>query len=262
MANEVQKYTKDITPYLDRAAHLAVKSTEDVEAARDYIRDIKGQIKAVKDFFDPRIDQANKLHKGLIADRAVFETPLKGAQGVIEGKVSGYIAAEQEKARKEAERQAEEARKEHEKEVARAAKSVEAMLEKAGSLQEQIILLEEELEKPNLTEEEALAVASRLDIAKARLDAAEQKVAVVTEQATRTYTPPPPPVTEKVAGVSVREKLEPVITNPALIIHALHQGQVPMSIISFNLPQIAKLINAGVKIPGVGSTTSRKTVVR
>lgn len=262
MANEVQKYQKDISPYINKANALAVRSTEDVEAARDFIRDIKDQIKAVKEFFDPRIDQANKLHKGLIADRGVFEVPLKGAQSVIEQKIGVYVAAEQKKLREEAQRREDEERRKHEQAVARAAKSMDALLEKAGEFQEQITALEAELERPDITTEESLAAASRLEMVRAKLDASERKVAVVTERATVAYIPPPPPVVEKVAGVTVKKVLEPVILNAAIVINAISQGQAPADIVDFNMDKIKKLINAGIKIPGVGSTESHKTAVR
>ena len=259
---EPNKYSTDITPYVNRATGLAIHKAEDVEVARDCIREIKGQIRAVKEFFDPRIDQAHALHKGLISDRAVFETPLKQAQSAIEGKIGTYTTAEQVRLRAETQRREEEARKEHEKIVARAAKKVEAILEKAGGVKEQIEALEVELERPDITEEESFAAASRLGVARGLLDASEQKAAIVTEQATRAYVPPPPPVAEKVAGVTVKTVKIPVILNEALLISAIAQGTAPIDIVDFNMTKIGKLINAGIKLPGVGHTNSHKTSVR
>jgi hypothetical protein len=56
--------------------------------------------------------------------------------------------------------------------------------------------------------------------------------------------------------------LIPQVVNAMALIKAVAEGNVPPSVIDFNMSNIKKLVNAGMKLPGVTVTEQRNVSVR
>lgn len=97
-----------------RAAHgMTISSNEDYEKGNALLKDIKGKIKAVKDYWKEPKASAQAAHKQLVARESAMLKPLEGAESIIKRAMLDYTAAV-EKARREAE---EAARREREAEA-------------------------------------------------------------------------------------------------------------------------------------------------
>ena len=106
----------------------------------------KKRLQKVEDFFNPRIDQAHKLHKGLLADKKLIADPIQRVHDTCKNMMDAHaraeadrIAAEQRKLDEEARQQAEDAaRKEREaaqRALAEARKAGDAEAKKAAERQ-------------------------------------------------------------------------------------------------------------------------------
>lgn len=115
-----------------RAAELVVRDDESEQRAARLLKDIKTLREEIASKCDPIIQDAHKLHKSLLAQKAGFEVELVEADKEIRGKMRDYrteierrareeaarIEAESRKAREEAEKQARELEKSGEVEIA------------------------------------------------------------------------------------------------------------------------------------------------
>jgi len=171
----VERTTVKGNEIVTTANEITVNSAETQEKANEFAKEhCKKFIKEVEESCNPRIKQAQQLHKSLIADRNVIIKPFQDAIDVIKGKINSYVMEErrraeedrkiaEEKARKEEERlrkiKEEQERKWREKEEAarkEAAKlEAEGKAEEAKKLQE---LAEKAAEKADEREEEKESV--------------------------------------------------------------------------------------------------------
>lgn len=97
------------------AERLTIQTNEDFERGNTLLKDIKGKIKAVKDYWKEPKAAAQAAHKQLVARESAMLKPLESAENTIKRMMLDYTKA-QEKAAREAE---EAARREREAEAHR-----------------------------------------------------------------------------------------------------------------------------------------------
>lgn len=259
---ELEGKALSITEY---AGGLEVASEEDMTVAHSHLKAIKGLIKEVKETFDPVVEAAHATHKKSVAAKNKHLEPLTSAEGVIKGKIGGYMDI-CERQREEEERLArEKAIKEQEKKLKAAKKRIVKLIEEGGDLQEQIARLEKESEDPELTEAEEAAFTAQLEVLRAQVEGNAEKVeAKKAEVVEPTYIPPVAPVTPrpKVKGLSSSVKKVGTVTNPTVLIKAVAAGTIPVTVIKFDMAAINKLLNAGMTLPGVNAKDDRIIAVR
>jgi hypothetical protein len=87
------------------AASLIVRDQDTLDGAKSFLMDVKRLTEKLDNLYDERIDQAHKLHKGLLADKKQFMAPLELAEQITKRTIAGYLAEEDRKRREaEAER--------------------------------------------------------------------------------------------------------------------------------------------------------------
>lgn len=269
-AMEVQEeqMQEKVSPIVAEAEALVVDSQEVVEKGTEVVKGIKALVKEVNETFDPIIKQAHKAHKEAVGTKKRHLEPLDKAEQTIKAKIAQYLDHVEEEQRKEEERAREQARKEHEKKLKAAERKVTRLTEKAGTIQEEIDALEAGLEKETLDEEgvEEQAIRARIATLRKRLDNTSEAIEEhATEAEAPSFTPPAPPTTppaRKVAGMSSRKKTVVNVVNPTLLIRAVADGKVPVSVVKFDETAIRKLVDAGMKLPGVAARHKRSVSVR
>lgn len=260
-------FEKSCNPLLEQAKSFEITDDQGLELARDHIKGLKELKKDIEEYFNPDIDRAHQLHKSLLAKKNSFVTPLIEAERVYKGeKITMYLDYKEEQARIEAEKQAEIAKKERDKLLNRAGKKIDKLLEKTQDLQEQVKSLEDALQSPEMTEEEEETINARLRPLYAKIEGNKEQIEDKTaEIETHSMVPDPAAVSTsspKIKGLSGRKKLEATVVNPMALVKAIASGQAPIGIIKWDIGQINKIINTGMRLPGTNVTTKRIIGVR
>jgi len=96
--DDTQEMVKAGGDYLEIAENFLIMNEKDYVSADTFNANGKDQIKKIEAHCDPRIKTAHELHKGLLADKNKFLTPIKEARTLIGRKMSLY--AEEQKRRR------------------------------------------------------------------------------------------------------------------------------------------------------------------
>lgn len=97
-----------VSPVVQKAKALAVTDNASNEAAAEFLKNIKGSQKQVKDFFAESKLKAAEAHKAICANENSMLKPLQESESLLKDKMSAFWQA-QERIRIEAERKAAEA---------------------------------------------------------------------------------------------------------------------------------------------------------
>lgn len=264
---EIKELEGEALSVTEHSEAIVIQSQGDIETATDYIRTIKALAKKVKDTFDPICEATNKAHKEATAARKAHTDPLSAAEGLVKGKIGRYMDECDRKRLAEEEAARQVAVKEQERKLKAVKVQIDKLVAKGGNLQEQITRLEDEAKDPELTEVEEAAYAARIEILKAQVEGNAEKVAEKTAAAVMpTYVPPiahtaPAP---KVKGLSSTVKKIGTVTDPIALIKAVADGKmnIPVSVLTFDMKAINRLLNAGMNLPGVSSKDDRVMAVR
>lgn len=256
----------EIDGALAEAQAFTIINHEGLEDARDRIKGIKLLRKQIDDTYDPRIDEAYKLHKNLLADKKRFTAPLDQAEGVYKTKMSDRIRLEEAQARLEAERQAEEDRKKHEAELKRIHGNLSKIMEKHNDLQQKIDALEAEVNRADILPLEAEVILAQIAALEAQKDSTGVKVAEIQSRVAEKTIAQPMPIAakaEKVSGVSAAKDYDIDVVNPAALAKAIAEGKVPVTVIkSWDITVMKTLVKAGVFLPGVSAKERLKIGVK
>ncbi len=266
-ADKESHFEKSCNPLLVVAKSFEITSDEHLELARDNIRDIKGIKKEIEEYFNPDIDRAHKLHKSLLSKKNSFIEPLAAGEKVYKNdKISPYLDLKEKEEEKERLRLAEVARKERDKLLNRAGKKIDKLLEKTGDLQAQVISLEEALQNPEMTEEEEETIHARLRPLYAKIEGHKEQIEDKTAEIENHSVVPDPataPISSpKTKGMSTSKKLEATVVNPMALVKAIVSDQAPIGIIKWDIGQINKIVNMGVRLVGVSTTSKRDIRIR
>jgi len=145
MTEQTVSYTEDVdkkaTTALSLAKGISIASTDEYQGATSLLKDIKGIQREIDDTFSPVISAAHIAHQQAISAKKKHSEPLKDAERLLKGKVSGYLINEEKKRRAEEARRQEEARKQAEEE--QLARAIEA--EEFGENEEAEDIIHEEI---------------------------------------------------------------------------------------------------------------------
>jgi hypothetical protein len=257
---------KKIDPQVHDANTLAVQSQDDMIMANAMLQGIKAIKKEINESCDPIIKAAHDTHKKAVAQKKVFMEPLDRAEGVIKGKIGGYLDYLDAERRKEEARLREKAEKQQAKEMEKANKKVEALIEKAGGVEDQIKAIEAELEDPELTNTEIELLTAKRDslvLDRDRTNRVIQETVDRVEAKASVPTPIPAREAPKVKGLSSAVKIVPSVVNSMALVRAVADGRAPLGVIkAWDMSVISKLVNAGMNVPGVATQTVRNISVR
>ncbi|KJU83916.1 hypothetical protein MBAV_003883 [Candidatus Magnetobacterium bavaricum] len=88
-------YTEQGLCITDQANNINITSPESYTAAGQLIKGIKGLMKEIKDMFGSFKKKADEAHKDIVRKESAQLTPLQAAEGVIKGKMTAYLKAEE-----------------------------------------------------------------------------------------------------------------------------------------------------------------------
>lgn len=250
---DVIKFEDKVSPTMELARVLTVENDEQLGQANEHVKGIKALKKEIESTFDPMKKKAHETWKSIVAKEKEFMGPLDMAEGIIKGKMSGYLDILEKERQKEQERVAELARKERERLLNKVNKKLELLSQKSFSLQEQVTALETDLEDPEVTETEAEYIRVKIHTLKACIENNNSALLDQQVKIEDTYVPEPvmPDNTPKVAGMSQRKEKNVEVRNPMAVVKAVADNKVPISVLDFNMTILKKLSNAGMVIPGV-----------
>ena len=185
------------------------------------------------------------------------------AEKRIKQLIGDYLTLVENERKKEAERLAGIARKERETELQKIQAEIDEKLTQYSGIEEKIGALQEAL--ADADHDKFTLVNAKL----AALYAEQEKLtseAAETQESVNVLNLIPSPVINvqapKVKGLSSKVNLIPQVVNAMALIKAVAEGNVPPTVIDFNMSNIKKLVNAGMKLPGVTVTEQRNVSVR
>jgi DNA repair exonuclease SbcCD ATPase subunit len=258
--NDLQQ---QLVPVITHAKALTVSSDAELVIAKEVVQTIKTFQKEVDSTFDPIIERAHVTHKEALAQKKKHMDPLAEAEKRIKQLIGDYLTLVENERKKEAERLAGIARKERETELRKIQAEIDEKLAQYSGIEEKIGALQEAL---------ADADHDKFTLVNAKLAALYAEQEKLTSEAAETQASvnilnliPSPFINvqaPKVKGLSSKVNLIPQVVNAMALIKAAAEGNVPPTVIDFNMSNIKKLVNAGMKLPGVAVTEQRNVSVR
>jgi hypothetical protein len=231
--------------------------------AKEVAQTIKAFQKEVDSTFDPIIERAHVTHKEALAQKKKHMDPLAEAEKRIKQLIGDYLTLVENERKKEAERLAGIARKERETELQKIQAEIDEKLTQYSGIEEKIGALQEAL--ADTDHDKFTLVNAKL----AALYAEQENLtseAAETQESVNILNLIPSPIINvqalKVKGISSKVNLIPQVVNAMALIKAVAEGNVPPTVIDFNMSNIKKLVNAGMKLPGVAVTEQRNVSVR
>ena len=241
-----QDIKREVSALVVAAKGLVVATQGQAEDAVAFVRGANSSIKKIKAFFLPMKTAANEAHKAITGRENETLAIPEQAKAIVNGKLTEYNR-DQERIRLEAEAAArDKARKEYEKQLAKAILTIEKITAKSTDHAETIELLNMELKRDDLTDIEIQKIEAQLDVEQAMLENnTEQAEEIQARAAEPVYVEPViMPITEKVAGMVTKQKIEMQIINPVSVVKAIGEGVLPMSCVKLNEAEIKKHIMA------------------
>ena len=258
--NDLQQ---QLVPVITHAKALTVNSDTELVIAKEVAQTIKAFQKEIDSTFDPIIERAHVTHKEALAQKKKYMDPLIEAEKSIKQLIGDYLTLVENESKKEAERLAGIARKEREIELQKIQSEIDEKLAQYSGIEEKIGALQEAL--ADADHDKFTLVNAKL----AALYAEQEKLtseAAQTQESVNVLNLIPSPVINvqapKVKGLSSKVNLIPQVVNAMALIKAVEEGNVPPTVIDFNMSNIKKLVNAGMKLPGVAVTEQRNVSVR
>lgn len=261
MENSLEKLEQRIDPKVKAATELIVKDSEGIALARNMVQDIRRLKKEIEDTFDPIIQKAYQAHKEAVAQKKRYIEPLDKAEAIIRQKITDCVTEIERRQREEAEKE----RRAREQALERERKRLDKLCEKAVSLYQELEIIENELKREGLSEIEIAALEARRNAVLARIQQSDEQIiekqAAIQEKASEPVTAVLGPAV-KLAGFSIIEDKEVIIVNAMALIKSVAEGKTPVSIITFDMKAIKKLVTAGMTLPGVAVQTKKSLRVK
>ena len=258
--NDLQQ---QLVPVITHAKALTVNSNAELVIAKEVAQTIKTFQKEVDSTFDPIINRAHLTHKEALAQKKKYMDPLVEVEKRIKQLIGDYLTLAENERKKEAERLAGIVRKEREIELQKIQSEIDEKLAQYSEIDEKIRVLHEAL--ADADHDKFALVNAKL----AALYAAQETLtseAAQTQESVNVLNLIPTPVINvhapQVKGLSSKVNLIPQVVNAMALIKAVAEGTVPPTVIDFNISNIKKLVNAGMKLPGVTVTEQRNVSVR
>jgi hypothetical protein len=254
---------QQLTPLVIRAKTVIVSSDEELVVAKEIAQTVKAFQKEINDTFDPIINKTRQAHKEALAQKKRHMDPLVEAEDRIKLLIGNYLTFVENEKKKEAERLAELARQEREAELRKIQSEIDGKLSQYSSVEEKIVALQTAM--ADADQDRFALIDAKLSALYAEQENLTSKAAEVQELVNVLNLVPPQYVNiaaPKVKGLSSRVNRIPQVVNAMALIKAVASGEVPPTVIEFNMSNIKKLVNAGMKLPGVSVTEQRNVSVR
>jgi len=250
-------------PVVTHAKSLTVSSDAELVIAKEVAQTIKAFQKEVDSTFDPIIERAHVTHKEALAQKKKHMDPLAEAEKRIKQLIGDYLTLVENERKKEAARLAGIARKERETELQKIQGEIDGKLAQYSGIEEKIGALQEALadadhDKFTLVNAKLAALYAKQEKLTSEAGETQESVNVLNLIPSLVINVQAP----KVKGLSSKVNLIPQVVNAMALIKAAAQGNVPPTVIDFNMSNIKKLVNAGMKLPGVAVTEQRNVSVR
>lgn len=259
----MENLQQDNMPVINKAHLAAIVSEGDLRIAKEIADEVKNRQNKVNSVFDPIITAANKAHKEALAQKKKLMDPLVEAENHIKRLINDYLDYVESEQKKEAGRITEIARKEQETRLQKIQTEIDEMLSQSSSVEEKISKLLEAMAES--TPDKFELINNKL----ADLYSEQDKIASNIAQKREDVSPlilvqamPALVSAPKVRGLSRRVNLDPHVVDPMQLIKAVATGNVPSTVIEFNMSNIKRLINGGMKLPGVAVNEKRTVSVR
>jgi hypothetical protein len=229
MENAELTLRTSVSGAVEAANRIIVKCLEDYEAAGNARKNIKYTLKQIAEYWEPKKDQAFKLHKSLVAAEKEMTAPLEQADKIIDSRMGEY-RREQERIRQEEERE----RWRREEEARKAAEEAARLAAEAG-------------QKDELDDDDC----ELLRMAQADVERAELAVDAA----------PPLGAPLKMQGISVRKVWKARVVNDALVPVSV-AGIVIRPIDQSALNKLAAASSGRFECPGVAFYQEEVSQVR
>lgn len=254
-----------VAPVTAEANAITVQTHEDVERAKDFIRGVRDLKRVVDDTFEPMREKAYAAYQEILKQKKKHLGPLDEADKAVRAKIGTFLDAEEARQRKEQEAREAEQRRLRDEALRNANRAIDRLLSSSQSLDEQIFLIQSKLDSGDGTALEMEALRTKLAALEAKkaqtAEKLEQRHEQVEELADTPVEAAPEPET-KTEGVSSSKDVDLTVTNAMAIVKAVASGQLPISVVDFNIKALKQLYKGGMRIPGISVKAKRTVKVR
>jgi len=266
--SEVEK-TKEIlavetkcVPIVDQANLLKIDDEKGLEVARNMVKDIRALMKEVEGSYGPLKKSAHGTWKDIIAEENKQLSPLTGAKGTVEKTIGRYIEVLEEEARIAEE----ECLRLRNEEIQKITKRLEKHLEGLGTIEEQIVDLQNKLDGDELTEIRAEVVQGQLEVLERKRDAKTETIDRNQAQAEEAEIVPmasAPAVSLRGVGGGKKVRV-PTVFNKEALLKFIAEDKAPIDLFDINEGKLKKYVNdfPNCRLAGVNVQTKTKVVVR
>lgn len=257
---------KDLGTVKEAALALVVTCPQEVEYARDGIREIKRRRGIIDEHCDSGIKQAHQLHKQLVADKKKLTDELDEAEKIIRRKMADYAAEEERKRLEEQRRAQQEAERLRQLAISNANRKLETVMGKASTVQDQIEAVQTILDDPEATEADKTLTTRKLEVLNMQLQGLQDK-AEEAQQKAEIAADAIPEVTaapvEKIAGVSAKKTFVICHIDASLLVQEIAAGRAPANLIKqWDETALKKMAALGMTFKGVTYQEDRSISVR
>jgi hypothetical protein len=262
-----------VSEAITKAQCLTIIDDDTMQQATDLKRAYKQGEKDAAEKIKPFKDRINDIKKQILdAEKALTVEGFKFAADIVMEKINARVNFLEAERRKEEARLKEIAEKDRQKRLNSINGALDKLLEKQTDLTAQRQSLEDRIQAPDVTEEEADIIRTRIEAIDKKLGQVSQRVE--TKQIAMEETAAPMTVSvnnfEKPKGMSSKIVWKLVeIFNPKALLRAIVDGLVSIACITFNTAKIEQKANDDVKgtntapnIPGCRFEAKRDTRIR
>ena len=192
----------------------------------------------IVEWFKPLKSAAKAAHQAVCDKEKGELDPIEEGTNIYNSKIVSFQLAEQKRIEEETRREEEKARKKKEAAQKKAMDKINALAEKCLSDNEQVVELQASLNDPEMSDDERDVIQARISSLIVSIDNTKGQIVEAQEIIEDvTTTPRPLPVQQqiKVKGIGkVKPVLIPDIKNPYVLLAAVANKTVPLSIIKFD----------------------------
>ena len=257
---------KEMTPLVARANTVRITNDAELTIAKGVVQDIKAYLKRAYEELDPQCEATHKAHQVALDQKRKYTAAALAAEKWVKKLIADYLDYLDSEKKRKAQLAIEAAKKEQAERLQIMQNDIQQQLGLVVTVEEKIEAL---LVKLAGTADADRQTISLINTQLANLYREQDKIDEMASQSVKptasmgevillpVMASPP-----KIKGVSTKMELIPEVTNPMGVVKAVASGQIPLTVIEFNMQNIKRLGNAGVKIPGVTFTSQRNVSVR
>jgi len=257
---------QDVSLFVQNARDLVIVSEQDLIYARDNIRAGRALKDKITEWFKGMKAKAKAAHQEICDKEKAELDPVIEGTNIYNTKITNFQLAEQKRIAEENRKAEESARKKKEAAQKKAQERIDALADKCLGTNEQIVELQSSLNNPEMSVDERDVIEAKISSLMVCLDSTKQNIVETQtkiEDILEAPAPTPVAVATKVKGVGgLKPVLIPEIKNPYVLLAAVANKSVPLTVVNFDMVKIKRLVNDGMPLPGVITIETHKTNVR